>query len=123
MAKCDEGYRCQVCGEPVKNLTVSSLYLLFVIGELPARELLSARDAHLRCNPELSQFILDEGFPPLPCPGPFDKRELSPAAAASREALVSRGYRRLKEVSGRQISLAEYPLPEFRTPRGAATRP
>ena len=32
MAKCDEGYLCEVCGLEVEGLTDSALYLQFVIG-------------------------------------------------------------------------------------------
>ena len=35
MAKCDEGYRCEVCGGDVEVVTESDLYLRFVLGEVP----------------------------------------------------------------------------------------
>ena len=35
MAKCDEGYRCEVCGQDVEAITESDLYLRFVLGEVP----------------------------------------------------------------------------------------
>ena len=36
MAKCDEGYRCEVCGRDVEAVTDSDLYLRFVLGEAHA---------------------------------------------------------------------------------------
>ena len=35
MAKCDEGYRCEVCGVDVEAITESDLYLRYVLGEVP----------------------------------------------------------------------------------------
>ena len=34
MAKCEEGYLCEVCGGDVEAITDSDLYLRYVIGEL-----------------------------------------------------------------------------------------
>ena len=34
MAKCEEGYLCDVCGGDVEEITDSDLYLRFVIGLL-----------------------------------------------------------------------------------------
>ena len=34
MAKCDEGYLCEVCGKDVGKLTESELYLRYVVGQL-----------------------------------------------------------------------------------------
>ena len=34
MAKCDEGYLCQICGKDVANVLESDLYLRYVIGQL-----------------------------------------------------------------------------------------
>ena len=73
MAACEQGYLCDVCGLEVEDITDSDLYLRYVTGEVPARELMTARERHLRCNPTLSQFIVDENFAPLIVPGPFGK--------------------------------------------------
>jgi tetratricopeptide (TPR) repeat protein len=35
MARCDEGYRCEVCGRDVEAVTDSDLYLRYVLGEVP----------------------------------------------------------------------------------------
>ena len=39
MAKCDEGYLCEVCGEEVAEITESDLYLRYVIGDLEPESL------------------------------------------------------------------------------------
>lgn len=110
MARCDEGYLCDVCGLEVKNITDSDLYLRYVLREIDAAELSAAPERHLRCNPTLAQFIADPTFPPVSVAGPFAKAELDPADVADREAVVTRGWRRLREVRRLGLSIAEYPL-------------
>ena len=39
MAKCEQGYLCDVCGKDVEAITDSGLYLRYVMGELPAERL------------------------------------------------------------------------------------
>jgi hypothetical protein len=111
MAHCERGYLCEVCGDEVEEITDSDLYLRYVIGEIAARQLLSARERHIRCNPTLAQFIVDPAFPPVSVDGPFGKQELDPAEVNRRELLVTRGWRRLQEVRELGLSIAEYPLP------------
>ena len=110
MAKCDQGYLCDVCGKEVPDITGSDLYLRYVIGEIESRELLSSPERHLRCNPTLSQFIVDDAFEPVVVDGPFAKEHFDPAEVAHREDLVTRGWRRLHEVRGLGIPISEYPL-------------
>jgi hypothetical protein len=110
MAKCDEGYLCDVCGEAVPDITGSDLYLRYVIGEIDSRALLSSPERHLRCNPTLSQFIVDEDFEPVTVTGPFAKEHLDPGEVARREDLVTRGWRRLQEVRELGIPISDYPL-------------
>ena len=62
MAKCELGYLCEVCGAEVEDITQSDLYLRFVLGEVEARYLMTAKERHLRCNPVAAQFIIDPGF-------------------------------------------------------------
>ncbi len=115
MAKCDEGYLCDVCGNDVAAITDSDLYLRFVIGMIEPEVLHTARERHIRCNPALAQFIVDENFTPVQVEGPFDKRELDADFVREREALVSRGYRRLWELAqGREAKIIDYPLEEVR---------
>ena len=110
MAHCEQGYLCEVCGEEVESLVESDLYLRYVIGEVDGQELLSSPERHIRCNPTLAQFIVDEAFSPIIAEGPFAKSELDPTDVERREDLVTRGWRRLQEVQSLGISIAEYPL-------------
>ncbi|MCC9645066.1 hypothetical protein LOC71_22540 [Rhodopirellula sp. JC740] len=116
MAKCDEGYRCDVCGEDVTSIVESDLYLRFVIGHLDPEKLHVAPERHLRCNPVLSQCIRDERFDEIEADGPFRLSELDPKHAADMIDLVTRGYRRLWEIieTENDRDVTEYPLPEVR---------
>ncbi len=114
MAKCEEGYLCDVCGGDVEAITDSDLYLRFVIGEVDPEVLHTSRERHIRCNPVLAQFITDEEFEPVAVEGPFDKRQLDATYVRQRELLVTRGWRRLKELSGLELPIIDYPLPEVR---------
>lgn len=107
---CEQGYLCDVCGEDVVDITVSSLYLRYVIGEIPARELMTHPERHLRCHPYLAQFILDDGFPPITMDGPFAKGNLDAAEATRLEELITRGWRKLQEVRSLGVPISEYPL-------------
>lgn len=114
MAKCDEGYLCSVCGGDVAELIGSDLYLRYVLGWVEAEVLHTTPDRHLRCNPALAQFIVDEQFPAVSVDGPFDKRSLDPEHRSEREQLVTRGWRRLCEVTKLGLPIVEYPLSEVR---------
>lgn len=110
MAKCEQGYLCEVCGEEVEEITESDLYLRFVIGEIDSRELLSARERHIACNPVLGQFIVDDGFVPIRMTGPFDKANFPADETAVRESLVTRGWKRLQTLAGSGLRISDYPL-------------
>jgi hypothetical protein len=112
MAKCDEGYLCDVCGEDVAELTDSDLYLRYVVGMLDPEVLHTTPERHIRCNPALAQYIVADDFPPVAVEGAFDKRDLDPAFVAEREALLTRGWKRLNEVVRLGVPIIEYPLPE-----------
>jgi hypothetical protein len=113
MAKCDEGYLCEVCGNDVAGIWESDLYLRYVTGQLDPEQLHVAKERHIRCNPVLAQFIVDPAFEPELVEGGFDKRQLDPAFVSERETLVSRGWRRLQELRHQgDLSMLEYPLPE-----------
>jgi hypothetical protein len=114
MAKCDEGYRCEVCGEDVEEITDSDLYLRYVIGMIEPEVLHTSKERHIRCNPTLAQFIVDDDFEPAVVDGDFDKRQLDAAYVKERETLVTRGWRRLKEVIHTEDAIINYPLPEVR---------
>ncbi len=116
MAKCEQGYLCEVCGQDVADITDSDLYLRYVIGEIDSRQLMSAPERHVRCNPVQAQFIVDPAFsPPVTVEGPFDKRLFDAGDIARREELVTRGWQRLQEVRQLGLSISEYPLDEVRS--------
>ncbi len=110
MARCEQGYLCEVCGEEVEDISGSDLYLRFVIGEIAAAQLMSAPERHIRCNPTLAQFIVDDRFEPVVVEGPFSKSTLAADEVRRREHLVTAGWKRLQEVRSLNIPIAEYPL-------------
>lgn len=114
MAKCEEGYLCEVCGDDVEDLTQSDLYLRYVIGLIDPETLHTTQERHIRCNGVLGQFIVDDEFEPILVEGDFDKRRLDPVFVRQRERLVTRGWRRLKEVAHLDLAIIDYPLPEVR---------
>jgi hypothetical protein len=115
MAKCEEGYLCDVCGGDVEEMPDSDLYLRFVIGLVDPETLHTSRERHVRCNPALAQFIVDGDFEPVSVEGHFDKRTLDADYVRQRERLVTRGWRRLREIQGKEtLTILEYPLPEVR---------
>ncbi len=119
MAKCDEGYRCEVCGRDVEAVVESDLYLRYVLGEVPLEQLHRLPERHVRCNPALSQYVVAAGFDPVPCDGPFDKRHLDPAFVAAEEGRVTRGWKRLQAIPTLGLAVPEYPLhvtPDNHTP-------
>jgi hypothetical protein len=114
MAKCEQGYLCDVCGTDVEEMTGSDLYLRYILGEVRPEQLHVSRERHIRCNPALAQFIVDPAFEPVPCEGPFAKQFLDSASVADQEARVTRAWRRLQELPSLGLPILEYPLPEVR---------
>ena len=57
MAKCDEGYLCELCGENVDHITESELYLRYVVGLIDPETLHTTQERHIKCNPILAQFL------------------------------------------------------------------
>ena len=110
MARCDEGYRCEVCGGDVDALTDSDLYLRYVLGEVPLERLHLLPERHLRCNPALTQYIAADGFEPAACDGPFDKRGLDAGFVANETARVTAGWRRLQALPTLGLAVPEYPI-------------
>lgn len=112
MVQCEEGYLCSVCGADVADLAESDLYLRFVAGLLDPEILHTTPERHIRCNPALAQFIVDPGFEPVVIEGPFDKRTLDPHFRSERESLLTRAWKRLVSLTGLELTIQEYPLPE-----------
>ena len=110
MAKCDEGYRCEVCGRDVEAITESDLYLRYVLGEVPLELLHRLPERHIRCNPALAQYIADPAFEPVVCDGPFSRAGLDAEFVRAEEERVTRGWRRLQAIPTLGLSVPEYPL-------------
>lgn len=112
MAKCDEGYRCDVCGSDVTSIVESDLYLRYVIGELDPEVLHTTPERHIRCNPVLAQFIEHAKFSPVAVAGAFARNRLDKAYVDTRVSLVTRGYERLLEIAATEgdRDVTEYPL-------------
>src|SRR2546427_7551295 len=98
MARCEQGYLCDVCGQDVEAITESDLYLRYVLGEVSPLALPTQRERHIRCNPATAQYIVDPAFPPATCEGMFAKILLDPAFVAEEEARITRAWRRLQEI-------------------------
>lgn len=113
MAKCDEGYFCQVCGKDVANVLESDLYLRYVIGQLDPELLHTTMERHIRCNPVLAQFIVADDFESIVVTDEFAKSNLDPEYVGQQESLVTRGWNRLKEIKAmNETSILDFPLPE-----------
>ncbi len=112
MAKCDEGYLCDVCGQDVATLADSDLYLRYIVGMLDPEVLHTTPERHIRCNPSLAQYIVADNFEPVVVDGPFDKHGLDDEYMREQEKLLTRGWRRLNEVAGGDLPIVDYPLPE-----------
>lgn len=112
MVKCEEGYLCSVCGGDVAELDDSDLYLRFVAGMVDPEILHTTPECHVRCNPVLAQFIVDPDFEPVTVEGDFAKSCLDPVFRAERESLLTRAWRRLRELRGLELPIHQYPLPE-----------
>jgi hypothetical protein len=110
MAKCDQGYLCDVCGQDVAEIVDSDLYLRFVLREVMPDRLMATPERHIRCNPTMAQFIVDPRFEPVHCDGPFAKENLDPAYVAEQEARVTGAWRRLQELPGLGLPIEDYPL-------------
>lgn len=107
--RCDEGYRCKVCGSDVESILDSALYLRYVLGEIPLEQLHLHPESHIRCNRELAQYIIDDAFLPVECEGFFDKRQLDPEFVAAEEARVTAAWRQLQAIPTAGVHLIDYP--------------
>jgi len=112
MARCDEGYLCDVCGVDVEAIVDSDLYLRYVLGEISPLVLPHERERHIRCNPAVAQYIVDADFDPVICPGMFAKVNLDASFVREEEARITRAWRRLQELPHLGLPITEYPLPE-----------
>ena len=114
MAKCEQGYLCDVCGKDVEDVTDSDLYLRYIMGQVRPDQLHRTPERHVRCNPTVAQFIVDPAFDAVRVEGPFAKQTFDPVYVAEQELLVTRAWRRLQEIASQPVHLIDYPLPEVR---------
>src|SRR5262245_2433559 len=112
MARCEQGYLCDVCGQDVEQITESDLYLRYILGEVSPLRLPKERERHIRCNPATAQYIVDAAFEPVQCTGVFAKDGLDAAFVREQEERVTRAWRRLQEIPTAGVPITEYPLPE-----------
>ena len=114
MAKCDEGYRCDVCGKDVTSIVDSDLYLQYVIGRVDPEVLHTRPERHLRCNPVLAQFIDHTEFEPVVVEGMMSLEHLDDESVRQQRELVTRGYQRLRQIAADDslTDVTAYPLPE-----------
>lgn len=108
--RCDEGYRCEVCGVDVEAITESDLYLRYVLGEVPLECLHRMAERHIGCNPALAQYIVDSAFIPIYHEGPFDKRTLDASYRLAEEQRVTMAWQRLQALPTLGLPITEYPL-------------
>ncbi|MDG1893292.1 MAG: hypothetical protein P8J37_00125 [Fuerstiella sp.] len=116
MAKCDQGYLCELCGEEVTSIGDSDLYLRYVTGQIDSRELLASAERHIRCNAVVAQFIVDRDFETVGVEGPFSKSAMDASFVTKQETLITRGWQRLQELVevADTLPVSAYPLSEFR---------
>jgi hypothetical protein len=114
VARCEQGYLCDVCGQDVAEITDSDLYLRYVLGEVPPEQLTRTPERHIRCNPVTAQFIVDPRFEAVHCTGAFAREHLDPAFVAAEEVRITRAWKRLQELPTLRLSIEDYPLPEVR---------
>jgi hypothetical protein len=110
LARCDEGYRCEVCGSDVASITDSDLYLRYVLGEVPLEKLHLLPERHIRCNPAVAQYVVDAGFEVVVCDGAFAKSQFDSNFVHAEEERITNGWRRLQAIPTLGLSVAEYPL-------------
>ena len=110
MAKCDQGYLCEYCSEPVKNIVESSLYLRYVLGEVEVHELFAAPERHLKCDHDLAQFIKHEKFAPPEFDTEMKQTIPDEEQRKNKEARITAGWLRLREVVQLGIPITDYPL-------------
>jgi hypothetical protein len=113
MAKCEQGYLCDVCGKDVEDITDSDLYLRYIMGEVRPDQLHRMPERHIRCNPAVAQFIVHPDFQSIRASGAFAKEALEPSYVAEQESLVTRAWCRLQEIPASPTHLIDYPLPEI----------
>jgi hypothetical protein len=102
-----------VCHKEVSEIDESELYLRYVLREILWDELDRHPERHINCSPNLAQFIIAAGFVTPVVDGAFSKRALDPDFVRGEEARVTRGYQRLREISGSGRPIWDYPMADL----------
>lgn len=110
MARCDEGYRCEICGQDVEQITDSDLYLRYILGEVPLEQLHRLPERHIRCIPFVAQYIRHELFEPVRLEGPFAKEQFDPEYRATEERRITQAWLRLQAIPRLGLTVMEYPF-------------
>ena len=108
MARCDEGYLCSSCKLPVDTLPESLLYLRYILGEVPVEVLHRHPDCHVRCCPEVAQYILHPNFEPIVCEGVFAKANFDVKYRESEEARITAAWGKLYAAEVEGFSLLNF---------------
>lgn len=87
---------CDKCGLPVRAREDATI-LDAIRMDCPGH-ILIARPRHIRCSPSRAQYITDPAFEPVVDERPeYDKRLLSPAVVAFREAEYTAAWKELQQ--------------------------
>ena len=113
MAKCDEGYLCDVCGRDVAEIADSELCTCAYVIGLADPKSCTAKERHVRSQSTL-YVITDPAFDP-PVVVRKEPFKAGPRPDDGPRARIwSRGAGRLPELAGSELRIIDYPLPEVR---------
>jgi hypothetical protein len=117
MAECDSGYRCRICGVPVDEIIESELYLRYVLCDVQIDQLADTPEAHVWCNGNLAQFIVDPAFDhPIKVDPEHDKSAMDDATRRLVESVVTRAWKRLQWLPESGLDVTRYPLEDVVPP-------
>ena len=114
MARCDEGYLCDVCGQDVAEIVDSDLYLRYVLGEVSPLELPRQRERHIRCNAATAEYIVAAEFEPLGCDSFFAKESMDAEFVRWQKGGDAGLASAPGTADGSACRSRRYPLPEVR---------
>jgi hypothetical protein len=108
VARCDEGYLCNVCGLPADTLPESLLYLRYILGEVTVEVLGQAQETHIRCCPAIAQYIVHPAFEPVVCTDVFARQHFPLDFQTSEETRITAAWATLYEAGEKGFSLLSY---------------
>ncbi len=117
MAECDAGYYCRVCAEYVDGIVDSEIYLRYVLRDIPFAELAGMPEAHIWCNGNLAQYIVDPAFgKTVRVDDDQDKARQDPQTRALMEKVITLAWQRLQGLPDSGLDVTEYPMPDMVSP-------